>query len=218
MSTSLVTAAVAELLTTRDATGHSRAGDRDRAAGADEVAGLVEAAQAGSREAFGELVTLHETVVYRTALAALARREDAEDVAQEAFVLAWRKLAGFRGDATFRTWLLAIVWRKALDRRRARQLWWSRTAVTAQDAEVDRVETLADALPGPEQTTLARDLARRVRDEIGRLRPKLRDALLLASSGEYSYGEIAEMLRIPIGTLKWRVAEARRIVSARVKS
>jgi RNA polymerase sigma-70 factor (ECF subfamily) len=204
-------------LTLGDATGPSRAGDRETA-GADLVARLVDAAKAGDREAFGELVSLHEAVVYRTALAALGRREDAEDVAQEAFVLAWRKLAGFRGDATFRTWLLAIVWRRALDRRRIRQRWWNRTATAGSDAESARVDALVDALPGPEETTLARDLARRVRDEIGRLRPKLRDALLLATCGEYSYGEVAGMLRIPIGTLKWRVAEARRIVSARVKS
>ena len=70
--------------------------------------GRSEAARAGSHEAFGELVTLHERMVFRVALAALGNREDALDAAQDAFVVAWRRLGGFRGDAAFRTWLLTI--------------------------------------------------------------------------------------------------------------
>lgn len=214
MSTSPVTVAVADLLSIPDAKSPTRAEDRERAL----VRALVDSARAGDREAFGQLVSLHEAVVLRTALAALGRREDAEDVAQEAFVMAWRKLAGFRGDSTFRTWLLAIVWRKAIDRRRLRQLWWNRTQTSRTDAEPDDVfEDLAGVLPGPEQAALARDLMRRVRDEIAGLSPKLRDALLLVASGEYSYDEIAGMLRIPVGTLKWRVSEARKIVATRVR-
>ena len=81
------------------------------------------AARTGGQAAFGDLVTMHQRVVFRTAMAALGPREDAEDAAQEAFVVAWRKLRGFRGDSTFRTWLLTIAWRKALDKRRKRLLW-----------------------------------------------------------------------------------------------
>ena len=61
---------------------------------------------------------------------------------------------------------------------------------------------------------LASDAARRVREDIRALSPKLRDTLLLAASGEYSYDEIAAMLGIPLGTVKWRVAEARRLVGS----
>ena len=89
-----------------------------------EVRALVAAAREGDREAFGELVSLHYRAVFRTAMAALQRREDAEDVTQDAFVLAWRKVAGFRGDSSFKTWLLTIVWRQALDKRRSRMRWW----------------------------------------------------------------------------------------------
>src|SRR6185503_14646772 len=83
-----------------------------------EVRTLIASAQTGDQAAFGALVAMHERVVFRTALAALGTREDAEDAAQEAFVMAWRRLSGFRGDSTFKTWLLTITWRKALDRRR----------------------------------------------------------------------------------------------------
>jgi RNA polymerase sigma-70 factor (ECF subfamily) len=179
-----------------------------------EVRGLLDRAKAGDQAAFGRLVDLHQRVVYRTALAALGRREDAEDAAQDAFVQAWRNLDGFRGDAAFRTWLLTIVWRKALDRRRSRLLWWKRAAPTSDDR--DPIDDVAGASPSPERETVARDLARRAREEISKLSPTLRDTLVLAASGEYTYDEIAAMLRTPLGTIKWRVSEARRIVTSRM--
>ena len=183
-----------------------------------EVRVLLEAARAGSREAFGELVTLHERSVFRVALTALGNRDDALDAAQDAFVLAWRKLGGFRGEAAFRTWLLTIAWRKALDHRRARQIGWRRTRTPSAPDDIDPIDALAAADADPERAALARDLARRARQEIAHLSPKLKDALLLAASGEYSYGEIASMLRVPLGTVKWRVSEARKIVTARLES
>jgi RNA polymerase sigma-70 factor (ECF subfamily) len=210
MSTHTVTAAVADLLTIVPA----RDASAPEGLETPELRLLVEAAKAGDRDAFGRLVEVHERVVIRTAMAALGRREDAEDVAQEAFVVAWQKLAGFRGDATFRTWLLTIVWRRALDRRRARQRWWTRASSGRPDGAEDG--TPAATSPDPERTAMGRETARRVAVEIGRLSPKLRDALLLSASGEHSYEEIARLLRVSVGTLKWRVSEARRVVAVRV--
>jgi RNA polymerase sigma-70 factor (ECF subfamily) len=180
-----------------------------------QVRAWIAAACAGDQEAFGALVSANERVVFRTALAALGRREDAEDVAQEAFVMAWRKLRGFRGDSSFRTWLLTITWRKALDRRRARSLLWRRHADTDPDTGPG-LEAFAGDVPDPERTALAADLAARTREQIRRLSPKLRDTLLLAASGQHTYPDIAAMLRVPLGTVKWRVAEARRLVAARL--
>jgi len=178
------------------------------------VRALVAAAREGSREAFGDLVSLHERAVLRAVLAALGSREDAEDVAQEAFVIAWRKLAGFRSDSTFKTWILTIAWRKALDRRRARSLRWRRQRHVDAAPDGLGLEQFPGTEPDPERSAVAADLARRVRAQILGLSPKLRDTLLLAASGDHAYGEIASMLRVPIGTVKWRVAEARRLVKA----
>ena len=75
---------------------------------------------------------------------------------------------------------------------------------------------MAGTTPDPERATVAADLVRRVHREILTLTPKLRDTLLLAASGEHSYDDIATMLGVPIGTVKWRVAEARRLVGGRV--
>ncbi len=203
----------ADLLTFVDASNPPAATNCDEP----RVQALVARARGGDREAFGALIALYERVVFRTAVAALGSREDAEDAAQDALVVAWQKLDGFRGDATFRTWLLTIVWRKALDRRRVRRLWWKRTEPGATRETPDPPEVLAGSLPDPEQQTLSRDLARRIRREIARLSPRLKDTFLLASSGEYVYDEIARIQGIPLGTVKWRVAEARRKIAKRLE-
>jgi RNA polymerase sigma-70 factor (ECF subfamily) len=78
---------------------------------------LVERALKGDASAFDELVLRYGTAVYRAALAALGSPADAEDVMQDAFLLAYRKLSHFRGEASFKTWLLAITWHRALRRR-----------------------------------------------------------------------------------------------------
>src|SRR6185503_7901171 len=79
---------------------------------------LVARARRGDAEAFGELVDRHRAAVYRAAQAALGSANEAEDVAQEAFLAAYRKMDSYRGDASFKTWLLKIAWRQALTRRR----------------------------------------------------------------------------------------------------
>ena len=101
---------------------------------------LVRLAQAGDADAFGLLVERNRRAVFRAALAAVGSATEADDVAQEAFVTAWRKLSGFRGESQFRTWLLSITWRKAIDRRKSLARWLrlaassSRTTVTCASA------------------------------------------------------------------------------------
>ena len=171
---------------------------------------LVLRARQGDTGAFDDLVVRHQGAVYRTALAALRHREEAEEAAQDAFVRAWTGLARFRGQASFRTWLLTIAWHRALARRR-RVLTWGR-----RRADASQAERLPSRDPDPETTVHVKHLAMQIRAAITQLAPKLRDALLLAQSGEFRYGDMADMLGVPTGTVKWRVAEARRRVRARV--
>ena len=133
---------------------------------------------------------------------------------QEAFVTAYRKLHTFRGEASFRTWLLTIAWRKALDRRVSLTRWLKMTVSGAgfTDEAIDPTETIASNSPSAEETVAADELRREVRRSIRMLPRKLRDALLLAGSGEHSYEQIARMLEIPVGTVKWRISEARRLL------
>lgn len=165
---------------------------------------LVARARGGDTVAFDLLVGRHQVAVYRAALAALRSPEDAEEVAQEAFVRAWSHLDRYRGDAAFRTWLLAIVWNRALTRRRVLALWRRRRAP---------IEA-ADGVAGESGTAegRCRELRRQAAAAIERLSPKLRDALLLAQSGDHDYEAMAVLLAVPVGTVKWRVFEARRKV------
>lgn len=166
---------------------------------------LVELARNGDRPAFDELVHRHQAAVYRAAYVALRIAEDAEEVAQDAFVRAFASLSRFRGDASFKTWVLKIAWRRALTRRR-RNLWLRRHGPPADLAFVP------DGARTPEQQLVSGDLHEHLGRLIAQLPRKLADVLLLEQTGEYQYREIAAMLGIPVGTVKWRIAEARRVL------
>ena len=79
---------------------------------------LVDQVRAGSQAAFGELVDRHQGAVYRAALSAVGNTADAEDIAQEALVLAYKRMHQFRGHASLRTCMVSIAWRLSLSRRR----------------------------------------------------------------------------------------------------
>ena len=179
---------------------------------------LVRRAQAGDDHAFGQLIERNRRAVYRAAYAALGSAEDADDVAQETFVAVYQKLHGFRGDASFRTWLLAIAWRKALDRRRSLTRWM-RLTIRHDRAGEDGpglIEQLAAPQRSQEESLAAGDFEQKVKQLIRALPRKLRDAILLAGSGEYSYEQIGSMLDVPVGTVKWRVSEARRVLKQKL--
>jgi RNA polymerase sigma-70 factor (ECF subfamily) len=174
---------------------------------------LVERARQGDAAAFGELIGRHRSAVFRAALAALGSHAEAEDAAQDAFLLAYRRLDSFRGDASFKTWLLTIAWHQAINRRRSLTRVWRHLTGSMPDAHGGpTLEEIAAPGPSPEKAMADDQLRRAIRRAILRLSPKLRDALLLAQSGEYTYEEISVMLDAPVGTIKWRVSEARRMI------
>lgn len=172
----------------------------------------MERARAGQAAAFGELVERHRGAVYRAALAALRNPADAEDVAQEALVLAFRKIGQFRGDASVRTWMVTIAWRLALSRRRS-PLHRLKQMISADNAESDTVSEQ----PSAETSVLDSERLAAVRRHIRKLPPKLRDALLLTAAGDLTQDEIAATLKIPAATFRWRVMEARKRLRSRVR-
>jgi len=189
-------------------------------------ADLVARARQGDPAAFGELIDRHRVSVYRAALAALGSHADAEDAAQDAFLAAYRRLDSFRGDASFKTWLLTITWHQAINRRRSLVRVWRRIveptlagdpAGSLENRGLSLLEYAAAIGPSPEQAAAGGQLRRDIQQAIRTLSPKLRDALLLAQSGEYSYEEIGAMLEVPTGTIKWRVSEARKAIKQRLR-
>jgi RNA polymerase sigma-70 factor (ECF subfamily) len=172
---------------------------------------LVHRAQKGDPVAFDEIVERHKGAVFRAALAALRNREDAEDVTQETFITAYRKLDGFRGESQLRTWLSRIAWNRSMDHRRRGK---SRTYLHLD--EPDALE-LPTPEASPERAMLASRAHARVRKEIAGLPENLRDTLLLAASGDHDYAAIAGMLGVREGTVKSRVFEARAMLRATLK-
>jgi RNA polymerase sigma-70 factor (ECF subfamily) len=167
---------------------------------------LVRLAQDGDPDAFDEIVERHKGAVFRAALSALRNREDAEDVTQETFITAFRKLDTFRGESQLRTWLSRIAWNRSMDQRRRGRF---RSFLHLDEPEAVELPSLeAD----PERSTLASSTHARVRREIDRLPEKLRDTLLLAATGDLDYASIGEMLGVREGTVKSRVFEARAMV------
>jgi RNA polymerase sigma-70 factor, ECF subfamily len=180
---------------------------------------LVERARGGDSAAFGELVDRHRSAVYRAALAVLRSHADAEDAAQDAFVAAYRHLRRFRGESAFRTWLLSIAWREAINRRRSLTAIWRRlVAWPHTDSDDDPMTEQPARERTPERIASDGELRREIRRAIAALTPTLRDTLLLAQSGEYTYAEIGAIVGAPIGTIKWRVAEARRAIRSALRN
>src|SRR6185436_19903839 len=144
----------------------------------------------GDPSAFDEIVERHKGAVFRAALAALRNREDAEDVTQETFITAFRKLDTFRGESQLRTWLSRIAWNRSMDERRR-----GRSRSYLHLDEPDAIE-IATPEADPERASLAASVHARVRREIDRLPETLRDTLLLACGGDLAYSSIAEMLGV----------------------
>jgi RNA polymerase sigma-70 factor (ECF subfamily) len=175
---------------------------------------LIELARNGDRAAFGDLVERYQHVVFRAALAALRSREDAEEVTQDAMVSAFQKLGSFRGESSFKTWLLTITWNRAMDRRRKIGHWFHRFVSHDSDEGFE----LASGQPSHETTLIAEESRREVRRLLATLPAKYREALLLSASGDHTFDEIGRLLGIPTGTAKWRAMEGRRLLKRKLIS
>lgn len=185
-------------------------GEPEPAAANPEVVRLVALARTGDRAAFGRLLEDHLTAARRLALAAVGQAMDADEAVQEASVAAWTRLDALQDPAAFRAWFMRIVWRKAIDRRRSLRSWLDRFGTAPSEEE--RPFEFAASDPSPDAQLISRELERAIAQVVRALPRKLRDPFLLAASGDHRYEEIATLLGTPIGTVKWRVSEARRLI------
>ncbi len=181
-----------------------------------EEASLVERAAAGDRDARSGLFEQCRDAAFRVALQVAGNHEDALDIVQDGFIRAFEKLPEFQRGASFRTWLLRIVHNRALDvlRRRKVRLAQSLDAGEDDDRPNEPAGRDADAQPGRRmELAEAGDAVRRA---IERLPAEQRTVFELYASGELTYGEIAEMMGIPIGTVMSRLFHARRVLRERL--
>jgi RNA polymerase sigma factor (sigma-70 family) len=178
-----------------------------------EVVRLVALARTGDRAAFGQLIEEHLSAARRVALAAVGQPADADEAVQEASVAAWTRLDALHEPAAFRGWFMRIVWRKAIDRRRSLRTWFDRFGASSSD---ERPMEFPAADPSPDAQLISRELAMAIGQVVRALPRKLRDPFLLAASGDHRYEEIAVLLAIPVGTVKWRISEARRMIRTKL--
>lgn len=178
----------------------------------------LERAREGDRAAFGRLVTRHHRRVYSAALHILGNHADADDVAQDAFVRAYRGLATFDGRSDFFTWLYRITVNTALNQLRSGKRGAALGAKSgAEAAHVGgKPEALGAEARTPAQQAQAAAEVARVLDAVAALSPSLRVTIVLATVEELPHKQIAEILEIPEGTVAWRVNEARRLLRQRL--
>ncbi len=186
-------------------------------ADAPEVQTLVERAKTGDADAFGVLVETYERFVYHTALRSLrscgGKSEDGEDVAQDAFLKAWRSLPTFRGECAFTTWLYRITVNCARDHCRieGRHPTVSLTVSDDQagDEEIQLEIPVTEGDTVPESAVDRKETAKLVREAIGALPEEMRTILLLRDIEDLPYADIAQLLHLEVGTVKSRLSRAR---------
>jgi len=173
---------------------------------------LVQATLDGEKQAFGQLVERYQDRVFNTLLRVLGNREDARDTVQEAFVQAFVKLDSFRGDAQFYTWLYRIAMNLALSKRRRRK------PTESLDATKEHIgDEPAGQQPTAAQTLIERERAEQLQQALLTLNDEHRQILVLRELEACSYDEIAEILEMPVGTVRSRLFRARLQLKAQLE-
>jgi RNA polymerase sigma-70 factor (ECF subfamily) len=181
----------------------------------DETA-LIERFLSGDETAFDQIVERYQDLVFNLALRMLGRRDEAYDLSQEVFLQIYQKLGSFRREASLRTWIYRIV----LNRAKNRQRWWRRreremTAVTVEDAERQGSMELSTSVAVgvallPDRALERKELGKILQEAIATLPFDQRTILLLKEIEGLSYEEISRTLDLAIGTVKSRLARARK--------
>ena len=167
---------------------------------------LIRECLGGQTESFNQLVLRHQNRLYNTLVNVLNSQEDARDVAQEAFVLAFQKLESFRGDSAFYSWLFRIAMNAAFSFQRKRKptasIEAARENAGAEPTDERQDSASSSALESVETQQL-------VRTAIAQLSEEYRTVLVLKEMEGLRYEEIAEVVNCPIGTVRSRIHRAR---------
>jgi RNA polymerase sigma-70 factor (ECF subfamily) len=178
-----------------------------------EVEGWVVAAQAGDQQAFGNLVERFQRDVYGKAFSILKNHVDADDVVQETFLRVYRALPGFRFESSFRTWLITITTRQALN-----YLGRTRTSHESLDPTPEGQEHAALRVEDNQMASLLDKESRRLlRDALPRLPKRQKEALLLKIEKDWKYEQIAEAMDISVGSVKAHIFHAIQNLSQLIK-
>jgi RNA polymerase sigma-70 factor (ECF subfamily) len=168
--------------------------------GTDEV--IVERALGGDAEAFGELVRRWERRIFALAYGMLGREEDARDATQETFLAAFRNLRGFRGEAKVSSWLHRIAVNQCLTRQRRAKV---RSESALAEEEDGAAQVAAPLEQSPVRVVEGRQRTAAVRRALNGLPVELRQIVVMKEFEELTFREIAEVLDLPLSTVKSRL-------------
>jgi RNA polymerase sigma-70 factor, ECF subfamily len=176
---------------------------------------LIRQAQAGDQAALEALLSAHQDLVYRTALRLLGGREEAAfELAQEVLISAFRHISRFRGDSRFSTWLYRITSNLAKNRfvveNRERARFTSLDAPRRPDSDDAHPRDWADRSPDIRTKAADREKLALLLTRLETLELEWREVLVLRFFEDLSYDEIADVLEVPVGTVKSRLNRARR--------
>jgi RNA polymerase sigma-70 factor, ECF subfamily len=174
---------------------------------------LVLASKQGDQDAFSQLVLRYQRRIYNLVYRMVQHYEEASEITQEAFLAAWQGLPSFRGDARFATWLYRIAYNCALRQLEARKR--ERALHAALQAE-QALE--GDSHQQAEARFDAREQQAVVQEQLAHLPAKYRIVLILRHLQEMTYEEMAEILAMPVGTIKTHLFRARNLLKERLQA
>ncbi|HYS14606.1 MAG TPA: RNA polymerase sigma factor RpoE [Burkholderiaceae bacterium] len=179
---------------------------------------LVERVQRGDKRAFELLVAKYQRKIFRLLSRLIRDAAEIEDVAQEAFIKAYRALPNFRGESAFYTWLYRI----AINTAKNYLVAQGRRAPTTTETEIDEAENFDEGdqlrdVNTPDSMLLSKQVGEAVNRAIERLPEDLRTAIVLRELEGLSYEEIAETMNCPIGTVRSRIFRAREAIAEELR-
>ncbi len=161
----------------------------------------------GRSEAFGELVARYQNRLYNTVYRLLDSAEDAQDVVQEAFLSAYQSLDSFKGDSQFYTWLYRIAFNTAISFKRKQRVVLSMHTMRENGGNLEPLDP--SEFSQPEHALQRQEEERRIQRALNRLSPEHRAVLIMKDMEGQKYEEMAEILQVPIGTIRSRLHRAR---------
>ena len=176
---------------------------------------LIERAQQGDMKAAEGLFRRYHAPIHQLVFRMLRGAPEVEDLVQEVFLKAFRAIAGFKGNSSFKTWLYQIATNTCLNHlAKAERRYPHDSLDTPLGDETDMTlgDRLASSSATPEEAASAAEVYRRVEQAVGKLSPEFRSVLVLRDIQDLSYEEVADTLGINLGTVKSRLARARKQV------
>jgi RNA polymerase sigma-70 factor (ECF subfamily) len=178
---------------------------------------LVERVQKGDKKAFDLLIQKYQHRIVSLVSRYVSDSSEAQDVAQEAFIKAYRAIGRFRGDSAFYTWLYRISINTAKNWIVAKNRRPPSSDIDAADAEQYAMSSRLKETSTPENELLREEIERTVYDTIASLPEDLRTAIMLREMDGMSYEEIATTMECPIGTVRSRIFRAREAIDEKLK-